>query len=85
MGVNSRSLSTLDVVTDLFDELLPSLPGAVTRVAESGLQKAADVRRLRGAGYHAFLIGERFVTAPDPGRALGELLAALGTSTEARA
>jgi len=43
-------------------------------VAESGLKTAADLDRLQGAGYHAFLVGERFMTAPDPGEALRSLI-----------
>jgi indole-3-glycerol phosphate synthase len=76
VGVNSRNLRTLDVDVALLDQLLPSLPEQVLAIAESGLKSAADLRRLRVAGYRAFLIGERFMTAPDPGVALGELKAA---------
>ena len=45
-------------------------------VAESGITSGADVRRLRDAGYDAFLVGEHLMTAPDPGQALAMLLAA---------
>ena len=76
VGVNSRNLKTLDVDLRIFDDLIDDVPDHVTVVAESGLREAADLRRLRSAGYDAFLIGERFMTTPNPGAALAELLAA---------
>lgn len=78
VGVNSRNLKTLDVDLRVFDELIVEVPDNVTVVAESGLREAADLRRLRSAGYDAFLIGERFMTSPNP----GEALVALITATE---
>jgi indole-3-glycerol phosphate synthase len=78
IGVNSRNLRTLQVDTAVFDALAPLLPAAVVAVAESGLRTAADLGRLRGGRYDAFLIGERFMTEPDPGAALGQLRAAAG-------
>ena len=50
------------------------LAAGVTRVAESGIRSVEDIHRLRGLGYHACLIGERFMTAPDPGAALAAFL-----------
>jgi indole-3-glycerol phosphate synthase len=78
IGVNSRNLKTLDVNLRVFDELIDDVPDNVTVVAESGLREAADLRRLRSAGYDAFLIGERFMTMPNPGEALADLIAAAG-------
>jgi hypothetical protein len=46
----------------------------VIAVSESGLQTRADLERLSAAGYRAFLIGERFMTDPDPARAIAELI-----------
>ena len=74
VGVNSRNLKTLDVDLALHDALVHDIPAGITAVAESGLRSGADLRRLRAAGYHAFLIGERFMSVPDPGAALAELL-----------
>lgn len=74
VGVNSRNLKTLDVDLTLHETLVSAIPAGVTAVAESGLTSGADLRRLRAAGYHAFLIGERFMSVPDPGAALAELL-----------
>jgi indole-3-glycerol phosphate synthase len=79
IGINSRNLNTLEVDLSAFDRLLPLMPRNVVRVAESGLKDGNDIRRLRDAGYHAFLVGERFMAAEAPGRALADLI------TEARA
>lgn len=76
VGVNSRNLKTLEVDLRVFDGLINEIPDDVTAVAESGLREAADIRRLRAAGYDAFLVGERFMTTPDPGVALAALLEA---------
>jgi indole-3-glycerol phosphate synthase len=78
VGVNSRNLRTLDVGPTTFDDLAPHLPAQVTAVAESGLKSAADLIRLRGLGYRAFLIGERFMIEADPGAGLKALLAKAG-------
>jgi indole-3-glycerol phosphate synthase len=75
VGVNNRSLKTLEVDVALSERLAPRIPPSVTAVSESGLRSAADLDRLNTLGYRAFLIGERFMTTPDPGRALAELLA----------
>jgi indole-3-glycerol phosphate synthase len=74
VGVNNRNLRTLQIDVNASDALITRIPRGVVAVSESGLKSAADIGRLRGLGYHAFLIGERFMTAPDPGRALGGLL-----------
>jgi indole-3-glycerol phosphate synthase len=73
VGVNSRNLRTLEVSANVFDELVPRLPEGVIAVAESGLKAARDLARLRALRYNAFLIGERFMTEPDPGRALEDV------------
>jgi indole-3-glycerol phosphate synthase len=53
--------------------LLPRMPPDRLLVTESGILVRADVQRMRGAGVHAFLVGEAFMRAPDPGAALAEL------------
>jgi indole-3-glycerol phosphate synthase len=50
------------------------MPSGVVGVSESGLQTRDDLERLAAAGYRAFLIGERFMTDPDPARAIAELI-----------
>ena len=76
VGVNNRSLRTLTVDTRVSAALIERMPGGVTAVAESGFKSAEELRRLREAGYHAFLVGERLVTSADPEAALRDLLAA---------
>ena len=74
VGVNNRNLRTLDVDVNASERLATAIPRDVVAVSESGLKSADDLRRLHGLGYRAFLIGERFMTAPDPGAALEELV-----------
>jgi len=76
VGVNNRNLRTLEVDVHASEELVANIPREVVAVSESGLKTAGDIARLRALGYRAFLIGERFMTAADPGAALGELVAA---------
>lgn len=73
VGVNNRNLRTLQVDVTASDRLAAAIPAHVTAVSESGLQSRADLERLAAAGYDAFLIGERFMTDPDPAAALREL------------
>ena len=73
IGINSRNLRTLAVDPSVFDRLVPGVPADVAAVAESGLRSGGDLRRLRAAGFDAFLIGERFMSADDPGAGLDEL------------
>jgi indole-3-glycerol phosphate synthase len=75
IGVNNRNLRTLAVDTTASETIASRMPSGVIAVSESGLRSAADITRLRAHGYHAFLIGERFMTMSDPGAALRELLA----------
>jgi indole-3-glycerol phosphate synthase len=76
VGVNNRNLRTLQVDVEASYRLAPRIPREVIGVSESGLQTRADLERLAAAGYQAFLIGERFMTEPDPARAIGELIGA---------
>jgi len=74
VGVNNRNLKTMEVSLETALSLAPSIPAGVLAVAESGIHDRGDLRRLQEAGYGAFLVGERLMGAPDPGRALTELL-----------
>ena len=73
-GVNSRDLRTFEVSLDRACELAERLPKTAVKVAESGIHTAADMRRLRTAGYEAFLIGESLMRQQHPGGALAHLL-----------
>jgi indole-3-glycerol phosphate synthase len=81
IGVNNRSLRTLKVDVDASYRLAARIPSGVVAVSESGLQSKADLERLTGAGYRAFLIGERFMIDPDPARAIRELTSHVGRAT----
>lgn len=85
IGVNNRDLRTFRVDQELASRLAGEIPAAVTAVAESGFRGAEDLRRAAAAGYHAVLIGEAFMTAADPGRALADLLAAARAGAEKNA
>ena len=68
-GLEDR-LKTLEVDTGHFERLIGMMPVGTVRVAESGIRSGRDAKRLRSLGYHAFLVGERFMTDADPGAAL---------------
>ena len=74
IGVNSRDLQTFQVNLETALCLGPQIPAPALRVAESGIQSAADVRKLRDAGFHAFLVGESLMRAESPGVALKKLV-----------
>jgi indole-3-glycerol phosphate synthase len=84
IGVNNRNLRTLQVDVHASETLIARVPPEVIAVSESGLKSAADLARLKGLGYRAFLIGERFMTAAEPGRQLKELLAAAAETEDAK-
>jgi indole-3-glycerol phosphate synthase len=73
VGINNRNLRTFEVSLQTTLDLLPSVPGDRLLVTESGILGPSDVRRMRDAGVHAFLVGEAFMRAADPGLALAEL------------
>jgi indole-3-glycerol phosphate synthase len=73
--VNNRNLRTFDVDPKTTFRLAEMIPKSAVGVAESGIEKGADIARLRDAGYQAFLIGESLMKAESPGEALRSLLA----------
>ena len=74
IGVNNRNLRTLTVDLSASRTLITEMPESVVSVAESGLRISADLVELGQAGYGAFLIGETFMSAADPGEMLGRLI-----------
>jgi indole-3-glycerol phosphate synthase len=75
IGVNARDLRTFKVDVETAFRLAERLPKNAVKVAESGIRSGEDIRRLREAGYQAFLIGESLMRAERPGDALRELVA----------
>ena len=73
IGVNNRNLRTFEVTLDTTLALLPQVPADRLLVTESGILGRDDVQRMRDAQVHAFLVGEAFMRADDPGAALAEL------------
>jgi indole-3-glycerol phosphate synthase len=73
VGINNRNLRTFEVTLQTTLDLLPRVPAERLLVTESGILAQDDVQRMRDAGVHAFLVGEAFMRAPDPGRALAAL------------
>jgi indole-3-glycerol phosphate synthase len=74
VGVNNRDLTTFTVDMAISRELLPQIPAGVMAVSESGLRGSDDLDAVARAGARAFLIGERLLTAADPGKALAEFV-----------
>ena len=73
LGINNRNLRTFEVTLQATLDLLPQVPGDRLLVTESGILARPDVQRMRDANVHAFLVGEAFMRAPDPGVALAAL------------
>ncbi len=73
LGVNNRNLRTFEVTLDTTLGLLPRVPQGKLLVTESGILGRADVLRMRAASVNAFLVGEAFMRADDPGAALAAL------------
>jgi len=73
IGINNRNLRTFNVSLHTTIELLPRIPADRVVVTESGILAQRDVAQMRRHGVHAFLVGEAFMRAPDPGVALTAL------------
>lgn len=73
LGINNRNLRTFEVSLDTTLQLREAVPTDRILVTESGIAAAQDVQRMRAAGVHAFLVGERFMREADPGAALRQL------------
>ncbi|MDZ7748866.1 MAG: indole-3-glycerol phosphate synthase TrpC [Halofilum sp. (in: g-proteobacteria)] len=76
VGINNRDLRTFETTTETTLALRDRVPDDVLLVTESGILDAVDVAAMQRAGVHAFLVGEAFMTAPDPGARLAELFPA---------
>lgn len=75
VGINNRNLKTFEVSLQTTLDMLPDVPADRLLTTESGIQTPDDVRRMREAKVHAFLVGEAFMRADEPGEALAKLFA----------
>jgi indole-3-glycerol phosphate synthase len=73
VGINNRNLRTFEVSLDTTLGMLAEVPADRLLVTESGILGPADVQKMRAAGVHAFLVGEAFMRAEEPGEALAQL------------
>jgi indole-3-glycerol phosphate synthase len=73
LGINNRDLRTFEVKLETTLALKELVPAGKLLVTESGILARPDVQRMREAGVHAFLVGEAFMRADDPGAALQAL------------
>ena len=73
VGINNRNLKTFEVTLDTTLGLLGKVPADRILITESGIMNAGDVKRMREAQVNAFLVGEAFMRADDPGAALAQL------------
>ncbi len=73
VGINNRNLRTFDVSLQTTLDLMAEVPADRLLITESGILAREDVARMQAAGVHAFLVGEAFMRAPDPGLALADL------------
>jgi indole-3-glycerol phosphate synthase len=76
IGINTRSLKTLEVDREIFARVAPSVPESCVTIAESGVRGAHDVFEYARAGADAVLVGESLVTGKDPRAAVADLVAA---------
>jgi indole-3-glycerol phosphate synthase len=76
VGINNRNLRTFEVSLDTTLGMLKDVPVDRLLVTESGILQREDVQKMRSAGVHAFLVGEAFMRAEDPGEALADLFGA---------
>jgi indole-3-glycerol phosphate synthase len=76
IGINNRDLRSFETRLDTTLNLLSRIPPGQTVVTESGIHTPADVALMRRHGVHAFLVGEAFMRAADPGAKLAELFGA---------
>ncbi|HEY0846813.1 MAG TPA: indole-3-glycerol phosphate synthase TrpC [Noviherbaspirillum sp.] len=73
LGINNRNLRTFETSLQTTIDLLPRIPREKMVVTESGILTPDDVKKMRDADVHAFLVGEAFMRAPDPGVELSRL------------
>jgi indole-3-glycerol phosphate synthase len=74
IGVNNRNLKTFEVNTDVSEKLVEKIPYGFLKISESGITSTQVIKKLIGCGYDGFLIGEKFMSTPDPVKAFSEFI-----------
>ena len=74
IGVNNRNLKTFEVKTDVSEVLAEKIPDEFLKISESGISSIQVLKKLRLCGYNGFLIGEKFMSSPDPVNAFAEFV-----------
>lgn len=77
IGVNNRNLKTFEVNTEISENIADQIPPGFTRISESGISSSRIVLKLKKAGYDGFLVGEKFMSTPDPVKAFSEFVKAI--------
>jgi indole-3-glycerol phosphate synthase len=74
IGVNNRNLKTFEVNTEISQDIVQNIPDGFFKISESGINSSQVVKKLRVSGYDGFLIGEKFMSTPDPVKAFSEFV-----------
>jgi indole-3-glycerol phosphate synthase len=74
IGVNNRNLKTFEVRVDNSKEISAKIPADMLKISESGISSSAIIKELKEYGFKGFLIGERFMSSPDPVKAFTEFV-----------
>jgi indole-3-glycerol phosphate synthase len=74
IGINNRNLKTFEVNTDVSEKIAHRIPPGFLRISESGIASPETIKKLKTAGYHGFLIGEKFMSTSDPVQAFAEFV-----------
>lgn len=82
VGVNNRNLKTFEVNTDISVILAEKIPENFIRISESGISSSQVIKKLRNSGYSGFLIGEKFMSSPDPVGVFSEFVKELTGSND---
>ena len=73
IGINNRNLETFEVNLETTERLAQEIPREILTVSESGIKSSEDVKKIMSSGVNAFLVGEAFMRAEDPGKELKNL------------
>ena len=73
IGINNRNLETFEVNLETTERLIKKIPEEILTVSESGIKSSEDIKKIMSSGVSAFLVGEVFMRAEDPGKELKDL------------